>query len=80
MFRKSDKGSSKSNVKNAITYVAGSMALCAAAMVIIPKASSYISGIINKKMAKINNAKELEDDWGPVIEKKNPVENGEEEQ
>ena len=79
MFNKSGKGSDKSKVKSAATYIAGSALLCVAALIVIPKASPYISGTINKKIAKVNNAKKADDDWGPVIEKKNPDINDDEE-
>ncbi len=72
MLNKSDKDADKSKVKGAVAYLAGSAVLCAVALIVIPKASPYISGAINKKIAKIDNAKKSDDDWGPVIEKKNP--------
>jgi len=68
----SEKKAKKCKIKKAVCYVIGSAAVCAGAVIIIPKpkVSPYISGTISKKMAKISNAKKSEDDWGPVIEKK----------
>ena len=79
MSETSVKESKKSKVKSAVCYVVGSVALCAGAFIVIPKVAPYISGAINKNMAKINNAKKKEDDWGAVIEKKHPENNDEEE-
>ena len=69
----------KSKVKSVLYYIVGSIALCAVAFIVIPKVVPYISGAINKKMAKINNANKSEDDWGPVIVKKSSEKSDEEE-
>ena len=68
----SEKESKKCKIKKAVCYVAGSIAVCACAAIVTPKVAPYVSGIISKKIAKISNAKKTEDDWGPVIEKKQP--------
>ena len=73
------KKTAKSKVKSTVCYVVGSVAVCAGALIVIPKVAPYISGTINKKKAKISNAKKAEDDWSPVIEKKHPDKNEEEE-
>ncbi len=64
-------------MKSTLGYVVGSVALCAAGFLAIPKALLYISGKINKSMVKKSNAKKSDDDWGPVIERKNPEEHNE---
>lgn len=64
-------------VKNTLGYVIGSVALCAAGFLAIPKALLYISGKINRSMVKKSNAKKADDDWGPVIERKSPEEHNE---
>ncbi len=58
--------------KGVFGYVIGSVALCAAAFLVIPEVLPYISGTINKRMVKKNNEKKSDDDWGPVIERKTP--------
>lgn len=72
MSETSGKESKKSRVKNAVCYVVRSAAFCVGAFIVIPKVTPYISGMINKNMTKISNAKKSEDDWGAVIEKKHP--------
>lgn len=62
----------KRNIKSILGYTIGSAALCATAFIVIPEVLPYISGTINKIMAKHSNAKKSEDDWGPVIERKHP--------
>ncbi len=59
----------KHGVVRAIRNVLGGAVLCAAATVVIPILSPYVTGLINKKANKISNAKKSDDDWGPVIEK-----------
>ena len=65
-------GKSSNTVKRVAIYLVGSAALCAVAFAVIPKAISYVSGAINKNLAKVSNARKSDDDWGPVIEKKHP--------
>ena len=79
MSETSVKESKKSKVRSAVCYIIGSAALYVGAFTVIPKVAPYISGAINKNMAKINNAKKSEDDWGAVIEKKHPENNDKEE-
>ena len=52
-------------------YVVGTIALFAATAVAVPVLLPKISGKINKSMTKRKNAAHDDDDWGPVIEKKN---------
>jgi hypothetical protein len=40
------------------------------AIMTIPKIMLYISGAIYKNSVKSSNAKKIDDDWSPVIEKK----------
>lgn len=54
-----------------VGYVIGSVALCAATAVVVPKILPTLSGKINKFMTKQKNATHDEDDWGPEVEKKN---------
>lgn len=58
--------------KKLVVYVVGSLALFAAACVVIPMIMPNISGKIYKESVKRSNKKaEEDDDWGPVMEKKN---------
>lgn len=59
-----------SKVISTIGYVIGSLAAFAAACVAVSELMPRISGIITKAAAKRANAKQDDDDWGPVIEKK----------
>ena len=70
----------KRNIKSILGYTIGSVALCATAFIVIPEVLPYISGTITKKMAKRNNAKKSENDWGPVIERKQPEKHDAEEE
>lgn len=60
----------KNKACSTIYYLFGSAALCAVAIMTIPKIMPYISGAIYKNSVKSLNAKKIDDDWGPVIEKK----------
>jgi hypothetical protein len=64
------KKTQKNKVCNTICYLLGSATLCAVAIMTIPKIMPYISGAIYKNSVKSSNAKKIDDDWGPVIEKK----------
>lgn len=68
-MEKETKNKMKS-VMNFIGYVAGSAVLFVAAVAILPEVMPKVSGKINKELAKASNAK-ADDDWGPVIERKN---------
>lgn len=54
-------------------YIAGSIALGAATTLVLIKGMPYISGMINKEMAKRKNSGIDDDDWGPIIEMKTAV-------
>ena len=58
-------------------YIVGSIALCTVATVAIIKGMPYVTGAINKSVVKHSNKKSEEDDWGPVIEKKQTFEEDE---
>jgi len=64
------KKAQKNMVFNTICYLLESATLCAVAIMTIPKILPYISGAIYKNSVKSSNAKKIDDDWGPVIEKK----------
>lgn len=64
------KKEKKSKAETVLGYLAGSIILWVVAITVIPAAIPYVSGVINKKVAKISNSKKTEDEWGPVIEKK----------
>lgn len=51
-------------------YLIGSVVLSVVAIISIPKVLFYSSGAIYKKSVKLSNAKQDNNDWGPVIEKK----------
>lgn len=55
---------------NIFWVVVGSAALFGIATVINSKAMPKISGKLNKEFSRISNAKNDNDEWGPVIEKK----------
>lgn len=58
-------------VISTICYVIGSLAAFAAACVAVSELMPRISGTITKAAAKRTNAnRNDDDDWGPVIEKK----------
>ncbi len=60
----------KSKVINKLCNLLGSAILCVVAIINIPKIMAYISSAINKTSVKSSNAKKIDDDWGPIIEKK----------
>ncbi|WP_313019674.1 hypothetical protein [Acetoanaerobium noterae] len=64
------KKTQKNKGCNTICYLLGSTTLYAVAIMTIPKIMPYISGTIYKNFVKSSNAKKIDDDWGPVIEKK----------
>ena len=64
------KRTQKNKMFNKICDLLGSAILCAVAIVKIPKIMAYISGAIYKSSVKSSNAKKIDDDWGPIIEKK----------
>ena len=64
------EGNKKRKVKSKVGYVVGSIALFAAACVAIPVALTIATGALYKVTAP--EFKD-DDDWGPVIEKKEKV-------
>lgn len=61
----------KEKGKSVVGYILGSIAIGVIACLAIPKIMPYVSGFIYKKSVKKTNLKKDDDDWGPVIEKKN---------
>ena len=57
-------------VISTICYVIGNLAAFTAACVAVSELMPRISGTITKAAAKRTNANRDDDDWGPVIEKK----------
>lgn len=53
-----------------IKYIVGSIILFAAASYVVPKLLPLASAELNKYASSCVNSKKNEDDWGPVIEKK----------
>lgn len=60
----------KSKRVKVVKYAVGSVALFVVASLTIPQIMMDIAGKLNKRVTKKANAKRNEDDWGPVIEKK----------
>ena len=60
----------KNKVIRKLCNLLGSAILCLVTIVNIPKIMAYISGAIYKSSVKSSNAKKIDDDWGPIIEKK----------
>ena len=60
----------KHKIRNKVGYVVGSIALFATACVTVPVALAAATGMLYKATApKVKD----DDDWGPVIEKKEKV-------
>lgn len=70
MKKNKPKTEKKNQMFSTVCYVAISVGICFAAIVVIPKIMSYISGFLYKKSVKSLNKKRDENDWGPVMEKK----------
>lgn len=51
-------------------YVVGSIALCVAGFLILPPLMSYVSGALYKESLKRSNRDDDDNDWGPVMERK----------
>lgn len=67
----------KKSVKATVGYVVSGIVFSIAAASAISKGIPYMSGLISKASAKRINANADDNNWGPVIEKKNadlPVE------
>ena len=62
--------SKKNKTKRSVGFMVGSVAFYIGMFVVILKAAPYVSGVINKRVVKIKNAKKSDDDWGPIIEKR----------
>ncbi|MDD6651232.1 MAG: hypothetical protein PUE49_03430 [Eggerthellales bacterium] len=61
----------KTNKKGeALKYALGGIVLFAASVYVLPKLIAVSSGEINKLVNTYVNSTRDEDDWGPVIEKK----------
>lgn len=61
----------KRKIKSKVGYVVGSIVLFAAACVTIPVVLTTATGMLYK--ATTPKTKDDEDDWGPVIERKEKV-------
>ena len=59
----------KHKVRNKVGYIVGSMVLFAAACMTIPAALAAATGMLYKAAAP----RVKDDDWGPVIERKDKV-------
>lgn len=67
-YSKKSDSPKKGRIKSKAGYVIGSIALFAAACVAVPAAMAAVTGILYK--ASLDTAAVDDDDWGPVIEKK----------
>lgn len=66
-----DNNKDRKSNGSVLGIIVGSLVLFGVATVIISKAMPKLSGKLNKEFARISNAKNDNDEWGPVIEKKN---------